>query len=122
MIHETSGGGFRQYMFPTGLSLGERLFWWLFYAFFFVYTFPSAALLFGVIGAWAWLRGVNDRVTLTFFAFTFLAQLVWSSNYLVWDMYAFSLPVYTLFAILVTIGIDWAYRRSRPLTDSSYTC
>ena len=115
MIHETTGGGFRQYMFPTGLSLSERSFWWLFYAGFFVYNFPSAALLFGAIGAWAWLHGGNHKVTLTFFAGTFIAQLVWSSNYLVWDMYAFSLPVYTLFAILVIIGIDWACRQSRPL-------
>ena len=115
MIHETSGGGFRQYMFPTGLSLSERSFWWLFYAGFFVYNFPSAGLLFGGLGAWAWLRGGNHKVTLTFFAFTFIAQLLWSSNYLVWDMYAFSLPVYTLFAILVIIGIDWACRQSRPL-------
>jgi hypothetical protein len=115
MVHETTGGGFRQYMFPSGLSFGERSFWWLFFLGLFVYSFPSMAILLGPLGVWTWLRSGRDRVTLRFVTVALVAELIWASNYFVWDMYAFSLPVYTLFAILVIIGIDWVCRRSRQL-------
>ena len=115
MLNETTGGGFRQYMFPSGLSLAERSFWWLFFAGFFVYNFPTLALLLGPLGAWSWLRSSRNRVTLAFVIVALVAELIWASNYFVWDMYAFSLPVYALFAILVIVGIDWVLHRSRQL-------
>jgi len=113
MLDHTSGGGFRQYMFPAGVSFEERLFWWAFYGGFFIYNFPPPWILFAPVGAVAWLRTKDHRVSLAFFGFAFLAQVVWSANYFVWDMYAFSLPAYVMTGILIIVGIDWVYRRSR---------
>ena len=39
-----------------------------------------------------------------FFAASFAALAIWSMHYYIWDMYAFGLPVWILFATLVTLG------------------
>ena len=112
MIDNTTGGGFKRYMFPPGLSLGDRLFWWAFYAGLFVYNLPLPWLLLAPIGFVAWTRKIDLRGSLSFFSLALIAQIVWSSNYLVWDMHAFALPAYVLVAVLVIMGIDWVIRRS----------
>ena len=120
MLDWTSGGDFKQYMFPPGLPMRERLFWWAFYAGLFVYNFVPPWLLFAPVGAVAWLRNRDLRASAAFFFLALLAQLVWSANYLVWDMYAFSLPAYVLTAVLVIAGVDWVYRRGPRLRALVY--
>lgn len=112
MIDNTTGGGFKRYMFPPGLSIEDRLFWWAFYAGLFIYNLPLPWLLFAPVGFVAWTRRASLRGSLSFFSLALVAQVAWSSNYLVWDMYAFALPAYVLVAVLVIMGIDWVMRRS----------
>ena len=112
MLDRASGGDFKQYMFPAGLSFSERLFWWGFYVGFFVYNFPFPWLLFAPLGWFAWVQGGGHRTTLAFLSAALVGQIIWSANYLVWDMYAFSLPAYVLTGVLITMGVDWAIRRS----------
>jgi hypothetical protein len=112
MIDNTTGGGFKRYMFPAGVSIEDRLFWWTFYGGLFVYNFPLPWLLFAPIGLLAWTRKKDLRASLTFFSLALIAQIAWSANYLVWDMHAFALPAYTLVGVLVIVGIDWVIRRS----------
>jgi hypothetical protein len=120
MLDRTSGGDFRQYMFPAGLSIRERLFWWAFYLGFFIYNFPPPWILFVPVGAIAWLGKKNFRTSLTFFSLALLAQIVWSANYFVWDMYAFALPAYVMTGILIILGVDWVYRRGAQLRTLLY--
>jgi len=105
MIRETVGAGYGQYMFPSGFTLGRRVLWWLFFAGLVAYNFPSLALLLGPLGAWRWFSSGRHRLTLTFVSLGLVAQAIWAANYFIWDMYAFSIPVYVLFAIFVTVGI-----------------
>lgn len=120
MLDRTSGGEFRQYMFPAGLSMRDRFFWWAFYLGFFIYNFPPLWLLFAPVGAVAWLQKKELRISLAFFSLALLAQIVWSANYFVWDMYAFALPAYVMTGILIIVGIDWVYCRSRHLRAFVY--
>jgi hypothetical protein len=121
MVDQTSGGDFKQYMFPAGLSAGERLFWWAFYLGFFLYNFPPPWILLAPVGAMAWLQKKDLRASLAFFSLAFGAQLVWSANYFVWDMYAFALPAYVMTGILIILGVDWVYRRSVALRTLVYS-
>jgi hypothetical protein len=48
-----------------------------------------------------------------FFWLGLAAQVIWSSNYLIWDMYAFSMPVYVLASLPLAVGVDALLRRTR---------
>ncbi|MBW1754942.1 MAG: hypothetical protein DRH30_02985 [Deltaproteobacteria bacterium] len=120
MFERTSGAEFKQYMFPPGLSIRERLFWWGFYGGFFVYNFPPPWLLLAPVGLMAWLKKKDHRVSFAFLAIALAAQVVWSANYFVWDMFAFSLPAYVMTSILIIVGIDWVYRRGSGLRTLVY--
>jgi len=114
-FERATGGDFKQYMFPTGLSMRDRLFWWAFYVGLFIYNFPLPWILFAPLGLLAWSRKGDLRASFGFFILALLAQIVWSSNYLVWDMYAFALPAYVMSGILIVLGIDWICRRRAAL-------
>lgn len=120
MLDRATGGDFKQYMFPSGLALRDRLFWWTFYLGFFVYNFPLPWLLLAPAGALAWVRSRASRTSFAFFAVALLAQLAWSANYFVWDMYAFSLPAYVMTGILIGVGVDWVCARDRRLRAVMY--
>jgi len=108
-----TGGGFKDHMFTSGLDPEQKRFWRFNYVFLVFVNYPSVALLLGVAGlAVAWTRP-NQRIFLLFLAPAIAAQVIWSANYFIWDMYAFSLPVYLLFSILVIYGAEWALRRGR---------
>ncbi|MEM7137919.1 MAG: DUF2723 domain-containing protein [Myxococcota bacterium] len=111
MLENTTGGGFRQYMFPQGLSIEERAFWWAFYFGLFIYNFPLPWLLLAPLGLWAWWKREELRTSFLFFTPVLVVQLLWSSNYLIWDMFAFSLPAYVLTGLLILLGIDRMMRR-----------
>ena len=114
MFDRASGGGFKRYMFPPGLSAEDRLFWWAFYLGLFVYSLPPPWILLAPVGLMAWWRKKADRASFTFFLSAMLLQIAWSANYLVWDMYAFALPAYVMTGILIVVGIDWLCRRGDP--------
>lgn len=99
----TSFGGF---FFPVGLSVGQRLFWTGNYLFLLLWNFPSAALGLAGWGLAKLARNKERRGGFLFFVTAIVAQIVWSANYLIWEMYAFSLPVYLLLAVPLIVGVD----------------
>jgi hypothetical protein len=48
-----------------------------------------------------------------FFGLGIAAQVAWSANYLIWDMYAFSLPVYVMLGVPLIVGADALLKRAR---------
>jgi hypothetical protein len=106
-----TGGGFRSMMFPRGLAARQRLFWRLNYVFLLLWNFPSAAVVFAGLGLPRLWRTWPDRTAALFFLVGLAAQVAWSANYLIWDMYAFALPVYVMIALPLASGIDGFLRR-----------
>lgn len=108
-----TGGHFLKSMFTTGLSLKEKLFWRGNYLFLIVLNYPSAAMIFIVAGfPRLWKRSVY-RGAIAFFFIGITAQIVWSANYFIWDMYAFALPVYVMLGIPLVAGIDGFLKYNR---------
>jgi putative flippase GtrA len=110
-LHSATGGDFKRYMFPRELPSVQRRFWRFNYPFLLFANYPSPALLFGLLGLYLFWRRRRLRTTFLFFLSGIVAQAFWSANYFIWDMYAFSLPVYVLFSLPVILGIDWALGR-----------
>ena len=109
-----TGSFFRSSMFPRNLPASEHVFWKLNYLFLLWYNFPAAAL---PLAAWGTVRLRRPEYPLPFAVFFWLglaAQVIWSSNYLIWDMYAFSMPVYVLASLPLAVGIDALLRRTGP--------
>ena len=112
-LHFATGGQFLKSMFTTGLSLQEKLFWRGNYLFLIVLNYPSAAVIFIVAGfPRLWKRSAY-RGAIVFFLVGIAAQIVWSANYFIWDMYAFALPVYVMLGIPLVAGIDGFLRNNR---------
>jgi len=108
-----TGGDFLKSMFTTGLSLQEKLFWRSNYLFLIVLNYPSAAMIFVVAGfPRLWKRSAY-RGAIVFFLIGIAAQIVWSANYFIWDMYAFALPVYVMLGIPLVAGIDVFLKNNR---------
>jgi hypothetical protein len=104
--YATGTGTFGSFLFPTGLAPGQKLFWRLNYLFLIAWNFPSAALGLAGWGLWRFVRMRERRGCLLFFGLGIAAQVAWSANYLIWDMYAFSLPVYVMLGVPVIVGVD----------------
>jgi len=113
LLAKATGGEFRKYMFPRGMPAETRTFWRINYLVLCCVNFLSPALFLGIYGFWVFFRRRAYRMTFVFFLVGFIAQVVWSANYLIWDMYAFSMPVYLLFALPLILGLDAVIRRSR---------
>lgn len=113
MLYEASGGGFKRHMFPGGITTQQRLFWWGYWVAWLVYNFPPPWLLVAPVGLWQWWCRRDLRASFVFFALVLLAQIVWSANYMIWDMWAFALPAYVLVGVLVIVGIAWLAQRGR---------
>lgn len=94
-----TGGDFRSLMFHGSAPL----FWYLNYLFLIVYQYPSLMLVYLACGI-AMLVVRPGRFDLIIIA-ALLPLAVWSSGYFVWDMYAFSLPVYVLLAFPIAKGL-----------------
>ena len=85
----------------------ERILFFRFsYGFWIVYNFASPALLLGFWGFYLFWKKRAFRLSCWFFFAGIAAQAVWSANYFIWDMYAFSLPVYVMFSLPVTLAVD----------------
>lgn len=111
MIDQTTGGHFKRRMF-TPLH-GSGWIWRLNYLFLLVVNFPSAALACGLVGLVSFGRRQRWRGLFAFFVASLGAQVLWSANYVIWDMYAFALPAFVLFGVAVGIGADAVSRRLR---------
>jgi hypothetical protein len=115
VLDGATGSFFRSSMFPRNLSVGQQVFWKLNYVFLIWYNFPAAAL---PLAAWGTVRLRRSEYPLPFAVFFWLAlaaQVIWSSNYLIWDMFKFSMPVYALASVALAAGIDEFLRRARPV-------
>ena len=102
---KATGGEFRDYMFTQGLSGEEMRFWRWNYPFLWLMNFPSAAVLLGVYGLLRWLKDRDFSGTLVFLLIAMTAQIIWSANYFIWDMFAFSMPVYLMFGVMAGYGL-----------------
>jgi hypothetical protein len=114
-LDSATGSFFRSSMFPRDLSTGEQVFWKLNYLFLIWYNFPAAAL---PLAAWGTVRLRRSECPLPLAIFFWLAlgaQVIWSSNYLIWDMFKFSMPVYALASLPLAVGIDALQRRAKPV-------
>lgn len=104
--HATGTGMFGSFLFPAGLAAAQKLFWRANYLFLVAWNFPSAALGIAGWGLWRFWRMKDRRGCFLFFALGIAAQVAWSANYLIWDMYAFSLPVYVMLGVPLIVGVD----------------
>ncbi len=105
-VYATGTGTFGSFLFPTGLAPGQKLFWRLNYPFLVAWNLPSAALGLAAWGLGRFWRMKERRGCFLFFALGIAAQIAWSANYLIWDMYAFSLPVYVMLGVPLIVGVD----------------
>lgn len=120
-LDRTTGGAFKEHMFVDGISATEKRFWRLNYLFLMFVNYPSIALPLGLFGTWIIWKRDAWKSFFVFLAIAIAAQVVWSANYFIWDMYAFAQPVYVLFSVPVIYGIDWAVKRSR-ITRIALAC
>jgi hypothetical protein len=107
MAHNTTGGNFKVAMFPDHLSGEQLLQWRLNYIFLLFLNYPSIAFFIGLLGAVHFFKKCEYTGFIAFFAVGLTTQVLWSANYIIWDMYAFGMPVWVLFGLLVTFGFQW---------------
>jgi hypothetical protein len=112
-IDHASGEGFRRYMFSKDMSPGEKRFWRLNYLILVLYNYPSTAILLALFGFYCFWKRNPLRLTFTFFMIGLIAQLIWSGNFFIWDMYAFSLPVYVLLSLPIVFSLQFLVKRGR---------
>jgi hypothetical protein len=105
-LYRATGGRFQESMFVEDLAPTARWRWRANYLMLVVANFPSIALPLGLLGLVSFARDRALRTPFVFFATGLAAQVAWSANYFIWDMYAFSLPVYVMFGLLVVFGAD----------------
>ena len=107
------GGPFLTSMFSSGMETGEKLFWRGNYLFLILLNFPSAAIAFIVSGIPELWRKRSFRTVILFYFTGLAAQVIWSANYFIWDMYAFALPVYVMLGLPLFAGIDRFLRKRK---------
>jgi hypothetical protein len=102
-----TGGEFRSLMF----SPASGSFWRLNYLLLLLYQYPSLILVFLIYGLYA--LSVRPRRFELFLLAALLAQILWSANFRIWDVYAYALPVYVLSALPISKGLAarWCGRR-----------
>ena len=105
-LRYATGGHFLKSMFTGGMTVKQKLFWRGNYLFLILLNYPSAAIIFIVTGFPRFWRRSAFRGAVVFFLVGIAAQIIWSANYFIWDMYAFALPVYVMLAIPLIVGID----------------
>jgi hypothetical protein len=114
VLDSATGSYFRASMFPRNISGSEQVFWRLNYLFLLWYNFPAAALPLAAWGTVRLRRAEHPLPLAVFFWVGLAAQVTWSSNYLIWDMYAFSMPVYVLASLPLAVGLQALMLRARP--------
>jgi len=94
-----NGGEFRTLMF----SPASGCFWPLNYLFLLVFQYPSLCLIFLAWGLTALF--IRPRRFELFLLTALAAQVLWSANFHIWDVYAYALPVYALAALPLARGL-----------------
>jgi hypothetical protein len=112
-VDNATGRDFKSYMFPRDVSVGEKRFWRMNYLIVILYNYPSAAILLALFGFYSFWKRKSLRMMFVFFLIGLIAQIAWSSNFFIWDMYAFSLPVYVLLSLPLVFALDHVYTRWR---------
>jgi len=100
------GGPFLESMFSSEMAAGQKLFWRANYLFLILLNFPSTAIIFISLGLPAMWKKKAYRTVVLFYITGIAAQIIWSANYFIWDMYAFSLPVYVMLGVPLAQGVD----------------
>jgi hypothetical protein len=113
-LHGATGGHFKKFMFPA-LPLEQLINWRLNYIFLLFINFPSVILPLGFFGIWRLFKNSNERLIFTFLFWALVSQIVWSANYIIWDMYAFGMPVWLMFGFLGTYGLAQIWPSDRLL-------
>lgn len=111
-LDRATGGEFKRHMFTKDMTAQKKIFWRGNYFILLIYNYLSPAVLMGFFGFYVFWRK-KWRATFFFFTTGILAQAVWSANYFIWDMYAFSMPVYVMFGIPIILSIDYLSDKSR---------
>lgn len=111
VIDQATGGHFKRSMFPKVISSESWWNWKENYIFLLLMNYPSVAFPLGFLGLATFWRRKEFRTFFVFSLFGLVAQVVWSCNYLIWDMYAFGLPVWVLFGFLVILGADIIWKK-----------
>ena len=106
VLHGATGGDFKEYMFNVELPLALRRFYRFAYVFWWFYNYASPAFFLGFWGILLFWKKKKYRLLFWFFILGIAVQILWSANYFIWDMYAFSLPVYVMFSLPVTLALD----------------
>ena len=107
-LWRATGGRFQDRMFDETVSTTDAWGWRANYVFLLCYNYPSIVFPLGLLGAISWARDAARRTSFVFFAVGITVQALWSSNYFIWDMYAFGLPVWVMFGLLSLVGFDRA--------------
>jgi hypothetical protein len=111
VVDNATGRDFKSYMFPRDVSINEKRFWRMNYIIVILYNYPSAAILLSLFGFYSFWKRKLLRLTFLFFMIGLIAQIGWSSNFFIWDMYAFSLPVYVLLSLPLVFALHHLYMR-----------
>ncbi len=112
-LDRATGLDFRTYMFSSDISPGERKFWRLNYFILILYNYPSAAILLVLFGFYCFWKQNTHHLTFVFYIIGLIAQIIWSGNFFIWDMYAFSLPVYVMLSVPVVFALHFLMKRGR---------
>lgn len=102
VLDNATGAQFKNHMFPSELSLRSNINWKLNYIFLLLINFPNLLFFVGLSG---FFRKCEFSLARTFTLLAIITQAVWSSNYLIWDMYAFGLPVWIMFSVFIALGL-----------------
>jgi len=114
LVDGATGGSFRRSMFPAHVTAATRWGWRLNYLFTLLMNYPSVAFVLGGLGAVGlWRKRHDFPRTFVFVGVGGSIQAAWSANYMIWDMFAFGLPVWVLFGLLSIVGFDALWRRGR---------
>lgn len=110
-----TGGKFKQLMFTRDMTAPLKRFWRFSFFFWLIYNFPSPALAMGFYGFLVFWKKRAFRLSFFFFVAAILAQALWSANYFVWDMYAFTQLVFVLFSIPIGLAAERLLRSAKAL-------
>ncbi len=103
-IDSSTGGHFKRFMFPE-LPTATLINWRMNYLFLLLMNFPSVMFPLGFYGCFRLARERALRVLFIFVTLALLAQIFWSANYIIWDMFAFAMPVWLMFGFLAGYGL-----------------
>ena len=112
-LDRATGSEFKRYIFSSDISPGEKRFWRLNYIGLILFNYPSAASVLAIFGFYCFWKRTSLRLTFLFFMSGLVAQIMWSGNFFIWDMYAFSMPVYLLLSVPVVFSLQFLVQRGK---------